>query len=152
MTAAPALSFETVREELAAAAPFAAAAGLVIDAANLAERNPRFVVTFVNTRGEPFPVEFDCRDYPAYPPTVEFLDEARVTRGLPSLYPNVFHPMPCVCARYNRKAYGERGGPHGEWRLVDWQLPTGNGVAVDSIVMMLSDLHSKIAASSGRLG
>jgi hypothetical protein len=64
----------------------------------------------------------------------------------------VFHPMPCVCARYNRKAYSERGGPHGDWRLVDWQLPTGNGVAVDSIVMMLSDLHSKIAASSGRLG
>jgi hypothetical protein len=152
MTAAPALSLETVREELAAAAAFAAAAGLVIDVADLREDNVRFVVTFVNAAGARFPAEFDCRDYPAYPPTVEFLDEERATRGLPSLYPNVFHPMPCVCARYNRKAYSERGGPHGDWRLVDWQLPTGNGVAVDSIVMMLSDLHSKIAASSGRLG
>ena len=152
MTAAPTLSLEIVREELAAAAPFAAAAGLVIDATGLAEGNLRFVVTFVNRVGDRFPAEFDCRDYPAYPPTVEFLDETRTARGLPLLYPNVFHPMPCVCARYNRKAYGERGGPHGEWRLVDWQLPTGNGVAVDSIVMMLSDLHSKIAASSGRIG
>jgi hypothetical protein len=152
MTAAPALSLETVREELAAAASFAAAAGLVIDVADLREDNVRFVVTFVNASGARFPAEFDCRDYPAYPPTVEFLDEECATRGLPSLYPNVFHPMPCVCARYNRKAYSERGGPHGDWRLVDWQLPTGNGVAVDSIVMMLSDLHSKIAASSGRLG
>lgn len=152
MTAAPALSLETVREELAAAAAFAAAAGLVIDDTGFAESDLRLVVTFVNAAGDRFPAEFDCRDYPAYPPTIEFLDETRTARGLSSLYPNVFHPMPCVCARYNRKAYSERGGPHGDWRLVDWQLPTGSGVAVDSIVMMLSDLHSKIAASSGRLG
>ena len=152
MTAAPSLSLETVREELAVAAPFAAAAGLAIDVAGLAESDLRFVVTFANAAGHRFPLEFDCRDYPAYPPTVEFLDEARTACGLPSLYPNVFHPMPCVCARYNRKAYAERNGPHGDWRLIDWQLPTGTGVAVDSIAMMLSDLHSKIATSSGRLG
>jgi hypothetical protein len=151
MTAAPALSLETVRDEIAAAAAYAAAAGLTIDEADLDENNLRFVVTFVNARGDRFPAEFDCRDYPAYPPTIEFLDEARTARGLASLYPKVFHPMPCVCARFNRKAYGERGGPHGEWRLVDWQLPTGNGVAVDSIAMMLSDLHSKIVVSAERI-
>jgi hypothetical protein len=152
MTAAPALSFETVREELTAAAAFAAAAGLMIDAEGLDETTLRFVVTFVNAAGELFPAEFDCRDYPASPPVIEFLDVTRASRGLPMLYPNVFHPTPCVCARYNRKAYSERGGPHGDWRLVDWQLPTGNGVAVDSIAMMLSDLHSKIVTSRGRLG
>lgn len=151
MTASPALSLETIREELAAATSFATAAGLAVDAAGLSEDNLRFIVTFMNAGGDRFPAEFDCRDYPAYPPTIEFLDEAHSARGLRSLYPNVFHSTPCICARYNRKAYAERGGPHGDWRLVDWQLPTSNGVAIDSIAMMLSDLHGKIAASSGRL-
>jgi hypothetical protein len=36
--------------------------------------------------------------------------------------------------------------------LVDWHLPTGNGVRVDNIALIVSDLHSKIAASTGRLG
>ena len=35
--------------------------------------------------------------------------------------------------RYNRKAYVERGSPHGDWRLLDWRLPTGNGVAIDTL-------------------
>jgi len=61
------------------------------------------------------------------------------------------HPMPCVCMRYNRKAYQERGGPHGDWRLVDWRLPTAQGVAIDTLAMMFSDLESKIRQSTGRM-
>lgn len=152
MSAPAVLSLEAVREELPAVAAYATAAGLALDASALSENALRFYVTFRNAAGESFTAEFDCRDYPMYPPTIEFVDVSRTARGTPALYPAGFHGMPCVCARYNRKAYSERGGPHGDWRLVDWQLPTGNGVALDTFAMMVSDLHSKISQSAGRLG
>src|SRR5450755_3377937 len=47
----------------------------------------------------------------------EFVSEDRREQGTRRLYPNGFHTTPCVCMRYNRKAYSERGGPHGDWRL-----------------------------------
>src|SRR5258708_6478443 len=131
---------------------YSAAAGLPLDVAALTQANPRFYVTLRNADNEPFFVEVDCTEYPKYPPTIEFVDEARQTRGQSSLYPNGFHPMPCVCMRYNRKAYGERGGPHAaDWRLVDWRMPTGGGVGIDTLAMIVSDLHSKISSSRGRL-
>lgn len=152
MSVTDAMSLEAVKSELPAAAGYATAGGLILDSSMLGESDLRFYVAFHNAAGEMFTSEFDCREYPMYPPTIEFVDAARTVRGLRSLYPSVFHPMPCVCARYNRKAYSERGGPHGDWRLVDWQLPTGAGTAIDSLAMIISDLHSKIAASTGRLG
>ena len=41
--------------------------------------------------------------------------------------------------RYNRKAYTERGGPHGDWRLLDWRLPSGNGV--DNVIAVIAKIH-----------
>lgn len=152
MSVPAALSLEAVCAELTAAAAYAAAAGLALDASTIGEGSLHFFVTFGNAVGEAFTAQFDCTDFPMYPPTIEFVDALRTTRGTPALYPAGFHPTPCVCARYNRKAYAERGGPHGDWRLVDWQLPTGNGVALDTLAMIVSDLHSKISQSTGRLG
>jgi hypothetical protein len=43
------------------------------------------------------------------------------------------------------------GGPHEDWRLIDWQLPTQAGPKIDTLVMIVSDLHSKIATSSKRM-
>lgn len=148
------LVLEQVLEELPAAAEYAAAADLPFDDLRVREGNgePRFYVTFFNREREAFHVEIDCRDYPMYPPTIEFLDAGRSRRGTRDLYPACFHATPCVCARYNRKAYTQFGGPHSDWRLVDWQLPTGSGVAIRTLTLIVSDLHGKIAASTGRLG
>lgn len=146
------LSLEAVREELPAVTAYVVAAGLALDTTTLTEADLCFFVTFCNAVGDQFIAEFDCRDYAMYPPTVEFVDVAHTNRAVPALYPAGFHGMPCVCARYNRKAYSERGGPHGDWRLIDWQLPTGNGAAVETLAMIISDLHGKIAQSTGRLG
>ena len=145
------VSFEAIKEELADAAQFAESAGLKIDYAELSEQNLRFYVTFHNRAGTEFYAEFDCRDYPLYPPTIEFTDEKRLQRGSHELYPNGFHTTPCVCARYSRKSYSERGGPHGDWRLVDWHLATPGGGPIDTLAMMLSDLHTKILESTGRM-
>lgn len=145
------VSLQAVQTELVVLAPYAAAAGVALDLSALAAENLRFYATFENRDSERFYVEFDCREYPLHPPTVEFLSEDRSERGLKHLYPNGFHATPCVCMRYNRKAYSERGGPHGDWRLLDWRLPTTNGAAIDSLALMVSDLDSKIRESSGRM-
>ena len=146
------ISLQTVLGELAVVAGYASAVGLVLDISPLTENNLCFYVTFRNRDGEPFYVAFECREYPLHPPTVEFVSCDRTERGTKRLYPQGFHSTPCICMRYNRKAYTERGGPHGDWRLLDWRLPSGNGVGIDSLALMVSDLHSKIRESSGRMG
>lgn len=144
---------ELVQEELADAAEYAAAAGLLLDASGLTEANPLFFVTFKNRKGDSFLAEIRCDEYPQLPPTIEFLDSTRQRRGTRDLYPACFHGTPCVCARYNRKAYRSHGGPHEDWRFVDWnQLPSGGGVAIRNLREIISDLHGKIADSEGRLG
>lgn len=152
MSVPAAVSLDAVRAELADALPFAASAGLAVDTSSLSEENLRFYVTFRNCQGAEFYAEFDCGDYPLYPPYIEFVDAARERRGLQSLYPNVFHPTPCVCMRYSRKAYGERGGPHPDWRFVDWHLATPGGGAIETLAMVISDMLSKILGSTGRMG
>lgn len=152
MSVAPEVTLEVVRRELVIAAHFANAAGLLMDVGKLSSQSLCFMVRFENRDGDRFHVEFDCRDYPLYPPTVEFVSADRSERGTARLYPKGVHPMPCVCMRYNRKTYRECGGPHGDWRLVDWRLPTSKGVAIDTLAMMLSDLDSKVRQSTGRMG
>lgn len=145
------VSLEAVRGELMAAAQYAAAAGLALDVGDLREENLRFYVEFKNQDSDQFYTEFLCLEYPLHPPTIEFVSQDRRERGIHRLYPQGFHPRPCICMRYNRKAYSERGGPHGDWRLLDWRLPTIHGVAIDTLALMVSDLHSKILQSSGRM-
>lgn len=152
MTIPAVVSLDALRGELPEVVAFAAAVGVVLDTSNVSEDDLRMRVTFRNADGESFYCELDCRDFPLYPPTVEFLDETWTRRGEAGLYPAGFHPTPCVCARYNRKAYADVGGPHGDWRLVDWRLPTPNGGPIDSLAMIVSDLHAKISRSTGRLG
>ncbi len=147
-----ALSLEQVKEELLMAAQFAEAAGLVLDARGLSEENVKFRVTFVSRTGERFFAEFDCADYPVLPPFIEFTDETGASRGLHRYYPNVFHGTPCVCMRYSRKAYGERGGPHSDWRMFDWRLATSGGGPIRNLAEIISDMHAKILDATGRLG
>jgi hypothetical protein len=146
------VSLQAVLADLALAAAYSDAAGLSLDIGPLSEANLRFYVTFRNRDGDLFFVEFECAEFPLHPPSVEFVDAARARRGSKDLYPQGFHPTPCICMRYNRKAYGERGGPHGDWRLLDWRLPTGNGVGIDTLALIVSDIDAKIRQSSGRMG
>jgi hypothetical protein len=145
------ISLGVIHSELEAVASYASASGLELERSTLTERNLLFVVRFANQEGLLFHAEFDCTDYPLYPPNIEFTNEQQTERGTKRLYPQGFHTTPCVCMRYNRKAYSERGGPHGDWRLLDWRLPSGSGVGIDCLALMVSDLHSKIRESRGRM-
>ncbi len=147
----PEVSLESIKIELTDALAYAASFNLKTDVTMLSETNLCFYVTFHNRDRIEFYAEFNCADYPALPPTIEFVDETRTQRGAKNLYPNVFHTNPCICMRYNRKAHGEMGGPHGEWRLIDWHLATPGGGPIDSLAMMISDLHVKILNATGRM-
>jgi hypothetical protein len=145
------VSLQVVQAELAVAVAYAAAVNVVVDGSSLSADTLRFYALFRNRDGEQFLAEFYCLEYPLHPPTIEFVSVDCNRRGDKNLYPQGFHPTPCVCTRYNRKAYGALGGPHGDWRLLDWRLPTSNGVGIDSLALMISDLDSKIRVSSGRM-
>lgn len=147
----PEVSLESIKFELTDALAYAASVNLETDVSELSETNLCFYVTFRNRAGVNFYAEFKCADYPALPPTIEFVNEDRTIRGAKNLYPNVFHPNPCVCMRYNRKAHGEMGGPHNEWRLIDWQLATTGGGPIDTLAMIISDMHVKILNADGRM-
>lgn len=150
-SATAAATIEAIEEELHALQQYSIAAGLSLDVESLTRGDPRIRAAFRNADDEVFFVEIDCTEYPKFPPTIEFLDEQGSERGHSRLYPAGFHAMPCVCMRYNRKAYSH-GGPHSaDWQLVDWQRPTGNGVGIDTLALIVSDLHSKISSSRGRL-
>jgi hypothetical protein len=146
------VSVQTIQSEVDLVRAYAEVTDLKLDLSPIDAVLPRFYVEFHNRDHESFYVEFDCADYPLYPPTIEFVNEARSERASKRLYPQGFHPTPCICMRYNRKAYNERGGPHGDWRLLDWRLPTSTGIPIDSLTLMISDLDSKIRNSSGRMG
>lgn len=147
----PEVSLESIKVELKDALDYAASVNLEADVSQLSVENLRFYVTFRNRGGIEFFAEFNCADYPALPPTIEFVNENRMMRGTRNLYPDVFHSNPCICMRYNRKAHGEMGGPHNEWRLIDWQLATPGGGPIDTLAMMISDMHVKILNAAGRM-
>ena len=147
----PAVTLEAVKGELEEAERFAASTGLILDTSRLTVEDLKFTVRFYNRAGEHFYARFDCADYPLLPPFIEFTDESGRDPGQQSFYPNVFHPTPCVCMRYNRKAYVEQGGPHGDWRMIDWHLATPGGGPIGSLAMILSDLHAKILCSTGHM-
>ena len=148
-----AASLDVLRAELPQLLGYAAALGISVDWSPLEAYTPIFYVTFRNRRGDPAIAELDFAGYPEAPPYVEFVDRVTGVKGIPSLYPNCFHPSLCVCAKYNRKAYVGYAGLHAEWRFKDWQDPTsGSGARLDSPAMIVSDLHAKISVADGWLG
>jgi len=148
----PAVSLEAIKAELAEAAAYAASAGLALDASKLSAENLAFTVGFFNRLGDRFFALFDCTEYPLLPPFIEFVDASGGSIGQTSVYPACFHTTPCVCMRYNRKAYQENGGPHNDWRMIDWHLATPGGGPIGTLSMIISDLHAKILNSTGRMG
>lgn len=147
----PAVSLETIKAELVEAAAYAASIGLALDDTRLTAENLVFKVEFFNRTGERFFARFDCCEYPLLPPFIEFTDESGSNVGRRTDYPACFHGTPCVCMRYNRKAYKEDGGPHNDWRMIDWHLATPGGGPIGTLAMIISDLHAKILECPGRM-
>jgi hypothetical protein len=156
------ISRHHVREELALIKELAATNnwGIVPDYGSL-----RVIVTMRAHTKDLFIVEVSCNDYKELPPLFEFIDPDSGERGTRHAYPkssdSFFHESgPCICARFNRKAYKSvvDTGPHADWNFGDWQTSTDNNFHWENASKlgdMLGLIHARLIRSDlhrGRMG
>lgn len=110
--------------------------------------------------GEPesYLVTASFDDYRVLPPAWRFVHPRTGSEVGPAAYPHptgpsIFHPNGLICAHWNRLAYSEVGGPHGDWGgPANWQKPPpGTSVAL-TVSDMVDRIVREVAASAGRMG
>lgn len=121
MTVDPEITRQIIKEEVEAMRPLASTYGWEVIMSL-----PDLTVT-VKMRsavdGQTYIVEARCDGYKALPPYFEFIHHETKERGTQRCYPvggSFFHPTPCICVQWNRKAYRDVGGPHADWKMTDW--------------------------------
>ena len=67
----------------------------------------------------------------------------------PGLPGSIFHPHPCICAPWNRLAYREHSGPHGDWAMTSWWSIPGELTKANHLADMLDQIHQHLRASPG---
>lgn len=97
---------------------------------------------------EEYIMEFRCDNYKEWPPFIEFIDPATGEKGIRRAYPKngngFFHQHPCICAQFNRKAYSQYGGPHGDWDIGNWMnLRPEVGTLGDIIILIQRLINNK---------
>ena len=90
-----------------------------------------FVLGLPSRDNDMYFVRCSTGDYPEEPPIWQWSDESGDKCGDPKVCPKgtgYFHGSNVICAPWNRLAYKDRGGPHGDWNLAGWKLnPKLNG-------------------------
>lgn len=112
------------------------------------------VATVYAHDGELFIVHFECSNYKEMPPFIEFLDPDTGERGTRHAYPkgncSFFHEQgPCICAPFNRKAYGL---VHSDWAFANWttsQVNNTNWTTCSTLAGMLAAIQNKLDRPSG---
>lgn len=106
---------------------------------------------------EPYLVLASFEDYPVLPPAWRFVDPRTGADVGPGAYPrptgpSVLHPNGLICAHWNRLAYSDVGGPHGDWGgLANWQNPPAGTSVAFTVPDMLARIIREVAASAGRM-
>ena len=98
--------------------------------------------------------------YRAVPPAWRFVDpvtgqvtsNAFPAQGSPPGRSSIFHSMPVLCAPWNRLAYAEAAGPHGDWGAVAGWLNVRDTTQAHTIADMLATVDAHLRYSPGRLG
>ena len=98
--------------------------------------------------GEIFIISFKCDNYREWPPYIDFIDPDSGQEGLKKSYPlnsdGFFHQNALICHPCSRKAYGDLKGPHGDWKLVDWENNPKIG-ALKSIPAIILAIYERIS-------
>ena len=91
---------------------------------------------------EIFLISFKCDNYREWPPYVDFIDPNSGEEGLKTSYPlnpnGFFHQNALICHPFSRKAYRDLQGPHGDWKLTDWERNPKIGALKDIPAMLLA--------------
>ena len=149
----PEVSLHHVQAELQRAQPIIQVFGLDVDTSMLSEQDLRVRVTGESrTDGEPYVVEMRFDGYRLIPPFVEFVDPHTDEVGVRSAYPSCFHNHPCICARYNRKTYGEHSGLHKEWHFGDWASDPGTTEIAGMLSHIFASVNNYFGTYTGRKG
>lgn len=104
----------------------------------------------------------EFRDYRELPPLWSFTDSTFKQRG-PKFMPKshnppkglgtVFHPACCICAQFNRRAYGELNGPHKDWGgPAQWLNTAGGRVQAHTLGEMLAVIDRDMHYTQGAQG
>lgn len=121
MSVDPTITQQMIQAELEAMAPLASSYDweVVPDLSNLT-----ITIKMRSTiDNQVYIVEARCDGYKALPPIFEFIHPETGERGTHQCYPaggTFFHSTPCICVQWNRKAYQQLGGPHGDWNMTAW--------------------------------
>lgn len=162
------LPFAVVRaqldEEISAARAWAQRRGLTLNYEE--EQIPLLRIAMQGPGGERYLLGGEFEDYPTLPPSWRFLDPRDGEQIGPAAFPAPAKPYtrgsPLVldggsegvvlCAHFNRLAYSEEGGPHGDWGgLANWRNPGTTGYAfAERVAEMLARIELDVADSVGR--
>lgn len=116
--------------------------------------------------GEPYLLVGEFEDYPTLPPTWRFVHPGSGEPVGPAAFPAPANPYPrgsallldggsegvLICAHFNRLAYTEEGGPHGDWGpLAHWRnRGASQYVYAERVAEMLARIELDVADSCGR--
>lgn len=124
-------------------------------------------VEMVGPDQDAYLLEGDLEDYPTLPPSWRFLDPRDGERIGDAAYPRSAEPSPrgspliiggggegvVICAHFNRLAYSQEGGIHGDWGPpANWQNQVGAYTYADTIADMLARIELEVVDSAGRRG
>lgn len=104
---------------------------------------------------EKYVIEARCDNYRSVPPYFEFIHPDTGERGTPHCYPadgSFFHPTPCICIQWNRKAYNSNGGPHGDWPMANWEAAKPGTTTLGDMFLQIQLRINKSGAYKGRMG
>jgi len=104
--------------------------------------------------GEIYLIEIQFDNYKEWPFYIEFVDPLDGKMGTKNAYPsgkndsffNFHNGMPLICHPSSRKAYSDLQGPHGDWKLIDWENNSKTG-ALRNIHAILLAIYERISQS-----
>jgi hypothetical protein len=112
----------------------------------------------------PFFLRGTFRDYRALPPAWTFSNENWETAGRPDDFPKgvqtrfgasmfIMHNQTAViCIPFNRSAYADQGGPHGDWGgIANWPNAGASYVHADTIGDMLQAINRDFSLTRQRM-
>jgi len=149
----------TVEFELEQATPWITRRGLAVDW-EPSELRLRTVLAQSGTE-EQFFLQGTFDSYKELPPVWEFYDSdwqcSREKRLYPANSPcpfrsSIFHGNPVICAPFNRLAYKQLGGPHGNWGGPDnWRHVEGSHLKATTVGGMLQHIRRHLRPTRGRM-
>lgn len=149
----PEVSLHHVRAELQSAAPIIEVFRLVVDTSMLSQQDLRIRVTGASrVDKETYVLEMNFDGYRATPPFVEFIHPETDETGIQAAYPTGFHSHPCICARYNRKSYGNHSNLHAEWQYADWRSDPGTEHIGGMLNHIFATINNHFDSYRGRMG